>query len=143
MRSHRDHRIGHLFRSNSDFHLLIFDLICVFTALGAYTVNKCFANILNCVFMRSYFNDIMAGVLFPAYINIWLILKPCRLSGYIPLLLCTLAVGCFWEYVTPVYHPQSVSDKWDIAAYLAGTLLYCFVNSKAIKKSPSSAESRQ
>ena len=143
MRSHRNHRIRHLFRCNSDFHLLIFDLICVFTALGAYTVNKYFADILKSVFMRNYFNDVMAGLLFPAYINILLILKPARLSGYIPLLLCTLAVGCFWEYVTPVYHPQSVSDKWDIAAYLAGTLLYCFVNSKAIKKSPSSAESRQ
>ena len=31
-----------------------------------------------------------------------------------------LACGLFWEYITPLYLPRSVSDPWDILAVLLG-----------------------
>ena len=35
-----------------------------------------------------------------------------------------LGCGLFWEYVTPLYLPRSVSDPWDIlAVWLGGTVM--------------------
>lgn len=31
-----------------------------------------------------------------------------------------LVCGLFWEYITPLYLPRSVSDPWDILAALLG-----------------------
>lgn len=31
-----------------------------------------------------------------------------------------LVCGLFWEYITPLYLPRSVSDPWDILAVLLG-----------------------
>ena len=31
-----------------------------------------------------------------------------------------LACGLFWEYVTPLYLPRSVSDPWDVLAVWLG-----------------------
>ena len=41
-----------------------------------------------------------------------------------------LVCGLFWEYITPLYLPRSVSDPWDILAVLLGgmgilPILYC------------------
>lgn len=38
----------------------------------------------------------------------------------LPCLALALACGLFWEYVTPLYLPRSVSDPWDILAVLLG-----------------------
>ena len=75
--------------------------------------------------MRGHFNDLMAGILFPAYVNLVLSLFGMRMRSWLEPLLFTLVAGIFWEYVTPLYRPQSVSDVWDIVAYLVGTLNYC------------------
>lgn len=134
MRPYRDHRFGCFFRRGVSLPLLIFDLIVVVAAIAAYTVNRRFVKPLNITFMRCYFNDMMAGVLFPAYVNILLALIRRRMRGFLPPLLCTFAAACFWEYITPLYRPRSVSDPWDIAAYLAGTLIYCFIDRSATAK---------
>lgn len=106
----------------------------ILAAVAAYALNRRFAGVWRGRFMRCHFNDLMAGVLFPAYVNIWLALAGRRLRGFVHPLLCTLAAGCFWEFVTPLYRPQSVSDPLDLAAYLAGTLVYCAANRFAMKR---------
>ncbi|MBU9720884.1 MULTISPECIES: hypothetical protein [Bacillaceae] len=40
------------------------------------------------------------------------------------ILLFTLIVGVFWEYITPLYYSSSVSDPWDVVAYMFGGVLY-------------------
>lgn len=71
--------------------------------------------------MQGYFNDILAGVVLLALVNIllWLFRLP-GLKKLLPCLALCLACGLFWEFVTPLYLPRSVSDIWDIAAYMAG-----------------------
>ena len=43
--------------------------------------------------------------------------KPPKVMSALALL---LACGLFWECVTPLYLPRSVSDPWDIVAVLLG-----------------------
>ena len=134
MRTYRNHRLGNFVRRVFDNHFLIFDLGMILAAVAAYAVNRRFAGVLRGRFMRGHFNDLMAGMLFPAYVNIWLALGGYRLRGWIYPLLCTLAAGCVWEFVAPLYRPQSVSDPLDLVAYLAGTLIYCVVDHLAMKR---------
>ena len=71
--------------------------------------------------MQGYFNDVLAGVVLLALVNILLRLgRLPPLKKLLPCLGLCLACGLFWEFVTPLYLPRSVSDIWDIAAYMAG-----------------------
>jgi len=107
------------------FFLLGVDACFLSAALALGAFNRQCAGICRTEFFRGHFNDLMAGVLFPAYVNLMLAVMGLRMHGWIMPLLFTLAAGIFWEYVTPLYRPQSVSDPWDVAAYLLGALNYC------------------
>ena len=80
------------------------------------------------VFFSGYFNDILGGCLILAITNILLALAKFKpLKALLPCLGMCLACGLFWEYVTPVYLPRSVSDVWDIAAYMGGGVIWWLV----------------
>lgn len=36
--------------------------------------------------------------------------------------------GVFWEYVTPIFRQNTVSDVWDILAYMAGGFMYWLID---------------
>ena len=73
--------------------------------------------------LHGHLNDVLAGVVFIAYTNLlclavtrgrrWL-----RRAG--ACLVLMLAVGLFWEVVTPLYRADSVADPRDLLAYVAG-----------------------
>ena len=70
--------------------------------------------------LSGYFADFLAGAMM-----VLLLFAACRLANKprpTPLLCLGLALACglFWEYVTPLYLPRSVSDPWDILAVLLG-----------------------
>lgn len=86
-------------------------------------------------FLDGYFNDILAGCLILAIVNLMLSfgrLKP--LKSLLPCLALNLACGLVWEFVTPLYLSGSVSDLWDIAAYMIGGLIWCIIVDIAKRK---------
>ncbi len=73
--------------------------------------------------LASYAADVLAGALMLCALNALLALTSRRpWEGLLPTSLFLLLCGLFWEVVTPMYLPSSVSDPWDVAAVLAGGL---------------------
>ncbi len=76
-------------------------------------------------FINCYFNDILAGTIIIALINIILILfinKKINKLIYIFLLL--LVIGYFWEYVPNLIKENAITDICDIVAYEIGGFIY-------------------
>ena len=76
-------------------------------------------------FLSSYGADVLAGAWILCFLNlvmVWSGRKPVRRISLA--LLFVLGCGVFWEYVTPLYLSRAVSDPLDVAAYLAGGLIY-------------------
>ena len=44
-----------------------------------------------------------------------------------------LLAGLFWEYVTPLFRENTVSDIWDVVAYMMGGFLYWILTRKEEK----------
>lgn len=80
-------------------------------------------------FFKNYFNDCIGGAAFLSYSNTVLcaagaIVRMERLAVIVPYITCC---GFFWEYVAPHFVPASVSDPWDLLAYLAGAVAYWLI----------------
>lgn len=76
-------------------------------------------------FLTGYFSDLLAGALILALLELLLSagrLPPLIRPAFAALFL--LACGLFWELAPLLYKPGSVCDPWDLAAYLAGGLLF-------------------
>ena len=83
--------------------------------------------------LTCYFNDILAGVLIISYTNFILSFynggsKEIRSIKYIELLV--LVCGLFWEYISPIFRTDQVTDPIDILAYLAGGIIYYVIRTK-------------
>lgn len=77
-------------------------------------------------FCTGYVGDILAGALIFAVLNLFLTLAGFRpVRRILPATLFLLLCGLFWEFVTPLYRPDSVTDVWDIPAYWLGGVLMC------------------
>ncbi len=98
----------------------IFLLIC---SAAGYALNNRLIKPLGLFFFNCYFNDILAGILFPAYANILLYFARKRMTWPV-VLLFMLFWGIFWEYAAPLFVRTATSDVWDLAAYEAGALFY-------------------
>ena len=92
--------------------------------MGLYALNR-FA-LLPCAdglmhrLLTGYLADFLAGGMM-----IVLLFAALRLAHRKPprpwhCLALALVCGLFWEYITPLYLPRSVSDPWDILAVLLG-----------------------
>lgn len=75
-------------------------------------------------FFKGYFNDLVGSVSFVAAINIALssFYKPIRKMWHIFILM--LISGLYWELVVPLYRTNSVTDFFDIIAYVVGGVIY-------------------
>lgn len=66
------------------------------------------------------------------------------LRRLIPVWTYLLGCGLFWEYVTPLYLPRSVSDPWDIlAVWLGGTVMLLFLRPASLALSQSSPPNKE
>ena len=87
------------------------------------------------IFLDSYFNDILAGCVIVAIVNLLLSFGRINpLTKPLSCLVLCLVCGLIWEYVTPLYKPGAVSDIWDIAAYMLGGLIWCIIIKIAKRK---------
>lgn len=96
-------------------------------AVAFYIANKVYiTNLFDVAFAQYYLNDVLAGVLIVSFVNILAVISNQRkllLTKPLHILVFTLICGLFWEYVTPLYLTYSVSDPFDVIAYMCGGLL--------------------
>ncbi|RSL30391.1 hypothetical protein D7Z54_26505 [Salibacterium salarium] len=82
-------------------------------------------------FIQGYFNDMLAGWFMIAFLQIMAAVSQYDRTYVIHTfwlqLTITGAAGLFWEFAAPLYVPDSVTDPIDLAAYLAGGVIYGFL----------------
>ena len=100
------------------------DVFLVLVCCILYGVNRFLRVKLDSIFLRCYFNDLLAGVAFPSYVNLLLSLANKRVFKLHSLLLLMFAVGCFWEFVAPIYIPYATTDVFDLVSYCCGAFIY-------------------
>lgn len=74
-------------------------------------------------FMTCYFNDVIGGMTFTAYCSIVFEYYHKQLKKLWHIELLMFSCGIFWEYITPLFRHNTVSDPYDILAYMLGGLL--------------------
>ena len=97
-----------------------------------YLCNVCFWRKYGNLFMICYFNDILAGLSFIAYVNLLLFHLNKRLrfkEGFVII----VVAGFFWEYCIPLVKKTSISDIYDVVAYLGGFAIY-FMNETLVQR---------
>lgn len=78
-------------------------------------------------FMDCYFNDTIGGITFVAYCNIVFSFYNRKMIKLWQIEYLLFFAGLFWEYVTPIFRKNTVSDIWDVAAYMMGGFLYWLI----------------
>lgn len=78
-------------------------------------------------FMSCYFNDTIGGMTFSAYYNTVLAFRGKQMSKLWQIELLLFFAGLFWEYVTPIFRANTVSDICDVLAYMIGGVLYWLI----------------
>lgn len=83
------------------------------------------------ILLAWYFADFLAGGLMLCILNALLAAaKRPPLTRVLPVSAFLLACGGFWEYVTPLYLPRSVSDPRDILAVWLGGMAMLFLQAQ-------------
>jgi hypothetical protein len=81
-------------------------------------------------FFTCYFNDFICPILVLSYANIVLSLQNYQLITLKWIICAGFCAGIFWEYITPLYHPSSTSDIYDVLCYLLGACVYWIIQRK-------------
>lgn len=106
-----------------------FELAMILTIFCLYCANRfldSFASLIPQSFLDSHFNDLCAGVMFPAYTNLLMTIAKTsfRVDRISRLLILATVCSLFWEALTPILLPNSTGDWMDAAMYYTGGLLY-------------------
>lgn len=83
---------------------------------------------------KNHLNDFMGGILFVAYTNLILLTRNQLMYRLWHIVLFCLCVGLFWEFVTPLFHRESVADWIDVCCYVLGGIVYWLMLRIRIKK---------
>jgi len=78
-------------------------------------------------FFSSYFNDLLAPLLLFSYINIILSLIDKKMYSLKYLILIIILSSFVWEFIAPIFKPNSISDPIDILFYFIGTMVYWII----------------
>lgn len=112
------------YRIQSTLWFLILSAICLSNKFGIIN----FSDSLLKRLIKSYFNDIFGCVCFLLLISIALTIcakRPIRIN-LLHVEILTFTSGIYWEYITPLYRPKTISDPLDIVAYMLGGILFWF-----------------
>jgi len=90
--------------------------------------NLIIKNITTIVFFHCYFNDLLASIVFLSFLDFILYFIPYRtpIITFWQTMIIILFAGLFWEYISPFYRVNSVSDPYDLIMYFIGALIYWF-----------------
>ena len=72
--------------------------------------------------------DLMAPIALFSASNIVFAIAGFQLRKLLPILLFCIIAAFVWEFIAPVVVPWSVTDPYDIIAYLAGGIIYWLLN---------------
>ena len=115
-----NHGRGHSF--------LILNLFLILFFISLYILNQKYLKYnLDLCFFRYHFNDILAGGIIITYVNLLFIFlrKPQYCLRQFWIIVCVnIVIGFFWEFITPFYRPDSITDPYDLVAYTSGGCLY-------------------
>lgn len=118
--SRNNHGRGHSF--------LILNLFLILFFISLYILNQKYLKYnLDLCFFRYHFNDILAGGIIITYVNLLFIFlrKPQYCLRQFWIIVCVnIVIGFFWEFITPFYRPDSITDPYDLVAYTSGGCLY-------------------
>lgn len=109
------------------------DIIIFIAVIMLHTLNQLIKNEITYepagYLLRNHFNDFLGGIGIIAYIDFWLCISKyhIHISKNWIILLIGFLCGLFWEFITPIYRPESVSDLWDIVAYVMGAGAYALL----------------
>ena len=78
-------------------------------------------------FMTCYFNDLVGGITFIAYCNSVFYYYKGMLYKLWRIELLLFLCGIFWEYITPLFRTDTISDPYDIMAYMCGGFIYWII----------------
>lgn len=81
-------------------------------------------------FLACYANDLFAGAAMVAWLDLLMGVGRLRLLGWRWICIYLLACGAVWECLAPLWKAGAVFDPWDLAAYLAGGLVFRLVASR-------------
>ena len=79
-------------------------------------------------FMNCYFNDIIGSITFLSNCNLVFIFNKKYMVKITHILTLILLCGIFWEYITPLFRKNTISDYYDLLAYTTGGFLYWVIN---------------
>jgi len=102
-----------------NFNILVL-LICAIL----YCANRTVGQKTDSLFLHCYFNDLIAGIAFPCFVNFLLKIKKRRILKFPSLLVLIIIAGFLWEFVAPLYVPHAVTDVVDLVAYCSGAIIY-------------------
>ena len=104
------------------------NLFFIGITIGLYCVNQVIKLHINVGwlkwFMCCYFNDMIGGITFVAYCNIVFDFYKKKMIRLWQIELLMFFSGIFWEYITPLFRKDTVSDIFDICAYMVGGFIY-------------------
>ena len=89
-----------------------------------------YSNVYIYWFMNCYFNDMIGGMTFMSYVNIWFEIYKRPTKSLLVIEVILFICGLYWEIITPMYRADTVGDCWDIVAYMAGGILYWVIGIK-------------
>ena len=114
------------------------NFIIVTITLVLYAVNQLIKTKISIKFLRwfmsCYVNDFIGSITFIAYCNVILSFCNKEMTTLWQILLIIFSAGLFWEYVTPLFRKNTVSDIGDIVAYMIGGIVYWLINKILIKR---------
>lgn len=116
-------------RSNncSSFNsIFLLNTIIFIIAFTLYCLNEIIFKPKNIIFFKNYMNDFLAFPLLLSFSNITslILIKRLIFDDFTIIISFSFIVGLFWEYVTPLYYKNSVSDLKDILFYVIGSMVY-------------------
>lgn len=108
------------------------NMVYIFTVLFLYVLNKvfhAFDSFIPFEFAHFYLNDILGGVMFPAYVNAVFCLSRYRFRAKtVPtIVFISLACSLAWEVIAPHFLSNSTADPLDAVCYACGGLIYLFL----------------
>ena len=108
------------------------DLVCIVVAFVVYFFNRFVLKSATTgnvkYFCKNHLNDLVCPLFFLGISQIVLKLIHIRLEKLISILSLTIAGAFVWEVIGPWLNPQSVGDPIDVLCYVAGGLVYYFLN---------------
>lgn len=120
--------MGSCWGNNRSSHNYKFSLIIIAVVGLLYMINNIFikTNIDGNIgiFLKGYFNDLLAPFFILSYSNFLLSFTNKNLYKFSHIVLFCFFCGIVWEFFAPLIKPESVTDILDMICYLIGGILY-------------------